>query len=93
MFGVSTFFRCLLSGLQIQREIAVMLRTESCKASTFVSCTTQVRCSLLLCVAYAETVLLHSLEESTTHVQGIFGEATRGVTVCGFMQKNPEEAL
>jgi len=44
-------------------------------------------------MADAETVLLHSLEESTMHIKGIFGEATRGATVCGFMQTSPEAAL
>lgn len=70
-----------------------MLGAESCKVCTSVSCTTCVRCSLLLHMAYAQIVLLHSLEESTTHVQGIFRETTRGVTVCGFVQKTPEEPL
>lgn len=93
VFGVRTDFGSSLSGLQIQREIAVMLGIESCNVFNSVSCTVCVRCRMLLCMPYAETLLLNSPEESTTRVHGIFGEATRGVIVCGFMQKSQEEAL
>lgn len=89
----STFFSCSQSGLKIQREIAVMLRTEGCKVHSFVSCTICVRSNFLLCMAYTEAISLHTLEKSMMHIQGIFEEATKEVTVCGLMQKSSEEVL
>lgn len=49
--------------------------------------------NFLLCMAYTEAISLHTLEKSMMHIQEIFEEATREVTMCGFMQKSSKEVL